>query len=295
MTPASGPPVLAAVDGSESSTAALRWAARAADRRHCALRIVSVHQWPVSGYPDSPAVGRQLRADMDAQSRAVLDAAEVVVADTAPGVAVTTEVLEGEVVPTLRAAGEGAALTVLGSRGVGGFSGLLLGSVSAGLTARGSTPVVVVRGDGHGGAGVLAGVDGGDGDEAVLRFAFAQAAVEDTAVTVAHAWGGFAMDGLSPGGYPGIDWTPVAANAEDVVSRALRPWRDEHPGITVERVVSRASPASLLVDLSQRACLVVVGSRGRGRLAGLLLGSTSQALVRHAGCPVAVVRPDVND
>ncbi|MCG8917491.1 universal stress protein [Actinokineospora sp. PR83] len=285
--------MLAAVDGSESSTRALRWAAREAGRRHCALRVVTVHPWPVTGYPEALVAAGQLHDGLRTQSREILRAAQAVAAETAPEVPVSTEVLEGDVVPRLRAAAADAVLTVLGSRGLGGFSGLLLGSVAVGLAAHATHPVVVVRGDERDeDRRVVAGVDGSAADEAVLGFAFAHAAATGGVLTVAHAWGDFAVDGLRLGAYPPMDWTPVAEYAEHVVSTAVAPWRDKYPAVTVEKVVSRGWPAALLLERSHHAGLVVVGSRGRGNLAGLLLGSTSHALIHHCACPVAVVRPD---
>ncbi|OLR94480.1 universal stress protein [Actinokineospora bangkokensis] len=286
--------VLVAVDGSPSATRAVRWAAHEAERRRAALRIATVHPWPITGYPPGLISGPELHEGLREGSSQVLRAAAAEASRTAPGTQVHTTALEGDVVSRLLGLSCEVDLVVLGSRGLGGISGMLLGSVAVGLTSRTATPVVVVRGapERDTDLRVVVGVDGGPGDEAALRFAFDHAAATGRVLTAVHTWGNPALDGLALGGHPAVDWRPVAEHAQQVLDAALHPWSDKHPGVAVERVVRHSSPTPLLIEMSHHAGLVVVGSRGRGSVAGLFLGSTSQALVHHCACPVAVVRPE---
>ncbi|OLR94450.1 universal stress protein [Actinokineospora bangkokensis] len=287
--PATPETVIAAVDGSPPSTRAVRWAAAEAARTGRALRLVSVHPWPVTAYPEGLVVAHQLRAGMRREARRALSAAAAVVAEDHPDLPVTTSVLEGEVVPRLRAAGQDAALVVLGTRGRGGLAGLVLGSVAVGLATHSTTPVVVVRGTRAEDPGVVAGLDGSGTDDPVLALAFAHAAATGGSVTATHAWGDFPPDGLHLDGAPTFEWAPLAEYARNLAERAVAPWRDKYPDTTVVVDPARGVPAEVLRDRSERAGLLVVGSHGRSRLAGLLLGSTTHAVLHHAACPVAVV------
>ncbi|SER07982.1 universal stress protein [Actinokineospora terrae] len=281
-------PVLAAVDGSQSALAALRWAAGEAARRGTSLRVVSVYPWPLAGYPEALVVQHDLRDGLRAQAVANLDEAAAVAAEVAPGVEVRVSALEGDVVGCLRVASEDAAVLVLGSRGLGGFSGLLLGSTAVALVAHGHCPTVVVRGEDNGPHGrILVGIDGGYTDDAALGFAYGRAGTTGETVVVVHTWGSGIADAV---GFAALDWTLVAEAADALVAERLAPWRAKFAEVEVEAVVVRDRPARALLDRSAEADLVVVGSRGRGGFAGLVLGSTSQVLVRHSACPVAVVR-----
>ncbi len=283
------PPVRVAVDGSGSATEALRWAVAEAARTRRPLRVVTVHQWPITGYPDGLVASQDLRAGLRTQSEAVLAEAVAVVTELAPDLPVESEAVAGDPVAVLRAASAEAALLVLGSRGLGGFSGMLLGSTAVALSAHGHCPVVVVRGTGPHPARVVVGLDGG-ADEAVLAFAFEHAAATGATLVAAHGWSDPLLDTARVGGYPLVDWTALQTAADDLVTDRTTPWRAKFPEVAVERVIARSSAARVLLDLAADAALVVVGSRGRGGFAGLVLGSTSQALIRHSPCPVAVVR-----
>ena len=102
-----------------------------------------------------------------------------------------------------------------------------------------------------------------------------------------HAWRDMLVDQTM---VPLVDWDAVESDEREVLAERLAGLRTSHPDLVVRKLVVRDRPARSLVDESRRAQLVVVGSRGRGGLRGLLLGSVSQQLLHHAHCPVAVVR-----
>ncbi|WP_344586057.1 universal stress protein, partial [Kitasatospora paracochleata] len=154
--------VLTGIDGSPQSEAAVRWAAEEAVRRGAVLRIL--HAWPwlsAANVEGLPAGGLR-----PAALRALADAAEEI-RRAHPGLSVETAVVGDDPADALAAAGEDQELIVLGSRGLGGFSGLLAGSVGLAVAARATVPVVLVRADGTAGPGGP-GADGPDRREIVV-------------------------------------------------------------------------------------------------------------------------------
>jgi nucleotide-binding universal stress UspA family protein len=201
----------------------------------------------------------------------------------------------GQPMVVLTAESARAELMVLGDRGLGGFTGLLIGSVAVGLTAHAHCPVVVVRGPEQDRMvprqepGVV-GVDGSPASEAAVAFAFEAAALRGVPLVAVHTWHDLQVDATMA---PLIDWDVVEADEREVLAERLAGWGEKYPDVEVRRLVTRDRPAHALVQESGRAQLVVVGSRGRGGLTGMLLGSVSQALLHHAACPVVVARSAV--
>jgi nucleotide-binding universal stress UspA family protein len=288
----SGRPVVAGVDGSECALQAVRWAAAEAARRRRPLRLVAAHAWPAGGLIGDPGLG----VDPQAVLRDVVLGHLAVAAATASAVAPELPVEQVETtglpVPVLQGESARADLVVLGDRGLGGFTGLLIGSVAVALAAHAACPVVVVRGAEPDRMGprrepVVVGVDGSPGSEAAVGFGFEAAALRGVPLVAVHTWQDTLVDATMA---PLIDWDVVAAGEREVLAERLAGWGEKFPDVEVRRLVTRDRPARALVEESGRAQLVVVGSRGRGGLAGMLLGSVSQALLRHAACPVAVAR-----
>jgi nucleotide-binding universal stress UspA family protein len=181
---------------------------------------------------------------------------------------------------------------VLGTRGLGGLTGLLVGSVAVGLAAQAACPVVVVRGvdrDPHSTDPVVLGVDGSPTSEAATAFAFAAAADRKVSLVAVHSWNLTLVDPQVNGL---IDWAALAEDERALLSGRLAGWVEKYPEVPVVEVIARDGAAHALVEQSKNAQLVVVGSRGRGNLAGLVLGSVSHAVLHRGHCPVAVVRPD---
>jgi nucleotide-binding universal stress UspA family protein len=283
--------VVAGVDGSECALQAVRWAALEASRRHLPLRLVIAYSWPAGGLVGNIGLGVDPRAVLRDVAVGHLAAAADVAAGAAPGVDVDRVDVVGFAVPVLQAESIRAELVVLGDRGLGGFTGLLIGSVAMELSAHASCPVVVVRGPEPDGAvprqePVVVGIDGSPLSEAAVAFAFEAAARRGVPLVAVHAWRDLLVD---PTLAPLVDWDAAEADEREVLAERLAGWGGDYPDVAVRRLVVRDRPARALVDESRRAQLVVVGSRGRGGFTGLLLGSVSQALVHHAHCPVAVV------
>ena len=283
-------PVVVGVDGSGSAYRAVEWAAAEAARRGVALRLVSAFSWTTSDHPVRHD-GRvaQYRDQLLEAARHRLSRAARIAEDTSPGIETAPQVEIGAPIEVLGSEARRAQLLVLGDRGLGGVTGLVLGSVAVALAARGACPVVIVRGETRNTDGpVVVGTDGSPVSEAALGFAFDAAAVRGAELVALHAWSPTAVDKALE---PMMDWDAVADEEEAVLAERLSGWGQKYPQVTVRRSVVRDGAARALVDASRGAQLVVVGSRGRGEAAGLFLGSVSHGVLHAAHCPVAIVRP----
>ncbi|MFF6879862.1 universal stress protein [Streptomyces sp. NPDC012474] len=286
-------PVVAGVDGSPSSLHAVEAASHEAAVRGAQLRLVhafgrSSSHLPAGGPPWNPA-GAGVRELLDG----TLAAAERRARGVAPEVDITRDVTVGEPLTVLEIASRSASLVVVGSRGLGAFSSLLLGSTSGHLAAHGRCPVLVVRGRPRPAGPVLLAVDDSSASEEAVRFAFTEASLRGadlTAMYVCRPGSPDVYDGPADPPFVTYDETHLREHAGRVLDTALAGREERHPDVTVVRrpVVGRVRHT--LIDASTDAQLLVVGARGRGGFRGLLLGSVSQAVLHHAQCPVAVVR-----
>lgn len=287
--------IVAAVDGSPSAVNAAVWAAREAGQRAATLRLVHAYVVPTRGYPQFVTTFPQLREGMRYQGEQWLREARAAAEQAAPGVPVETELVEGEPVNVLIDQSHRARILVLGSRGLGGFTGMLVGSVAFALAAHGHSPVVVVRGERpeeplRAEGPVVVGSDGSDHGLGALAFAFEEASLRKVPLVVVRTWNDALLDSTAHH-YPlSVSSERIDADEHAALEEQLAGWRDTYPDVSVEAVVVRGKPVRTLLDYGENAALLVVGSRGRGGFTGMLLGSTSQALVTHAPCPVAVVR-----
>jgi nucleotide-binding universal stress UspA family protein len=286
-------PITVGVDGSPESTAAAAWAAREAVRRELPLRIV--HAWQWQPYDIALAADRDTQGEWAAE---VTRAAERTVAGRHPGLAVSSEVLEGSPVDSLTAETVGAELLVLGSRGHGAVVGFLLGSVGQQVLADAERPVVLVRSDDRaeseaGGREIVVGQHGEPEDsEAALAFAFRTAAARGAAVRVVRAWSLPPVFAYSPGSLQLLDEAGgLEPYEKKALSEAVRPARDLFPDVPVTEHVEMGSAGQVLLSVAGGAQLMVVGRRASRLAVGSRIGSVAHALVHHAPCPVAVVPP----
>ncbi|MFD6229437.1 universal stress protein [Streptomyces sp. NPDC060232] len=295
--------VVVGVDGSESSSAAVEAAAREAGARGAGLRVVHAFVRPVPyALPRlSPGAASPLGPPpLDVSEDGLRKLAGGLVAEavgraraTAPDVEVSHAVVTGDPVTVLEAQSRAAELVVVGSRGTGGFVGLLAGSTAVHLVAHGRCPVLVVREQQRADGPVVLGVDGSAAGAPAVDFAFATAERRKAPLVALHAWTTWNAPMPAPQQPSAPYANPPGALAEEeeaLLSEALAGYRARYPGVVVEHRVVHGPTREALIDASRSAQLMVVGARGRGGFAGLLLGSASQALLHHAHCPVAVVR-----
>ena len=282
-------PIVAGTDGSEESLRAVEWAAREAVARKAPLRIVSVvevlpRMAARAGVPDIDTVTDVARGNRD---RALAAAAERAAA-VAPDLAVDTGGLSGAIAHAVTESGAGASLLVVGSRGLGAFAAMVLGSVSRYVATHAPCPVVVVRDETaavHRQIGV--GVGELDNCAAALGFAFEEAALRDAALIAVHAW--HAPHADRAGDTHRAQAAEAARAAGEELAGLLASWREKYPGVHVSQDVVHGHPGRALAGLSARVDLVVLG-RHSPHGAGLRGPATvTHAVLNHAHGPVATV------
>jgi nucleotide-binding universal stress UspA family protein len=286
-----GRPILVGYDGSDGARTAVRWALDEGARSGEAVELAYAFEPTTVGSWIGPGIGPGVWPDEVARREveAVVQQAAAEAAGTHPGVRVHGEVLDGPAALLLQERSARASLVVLGSRGHGGFTGLLTGSTAVTVCAHAHCPVVVVRGEEPQRTGpgpVVVGVDGSEHSRLALGFALDRAANREAPLHVIRAW--------AP---PGPRSRPAEAKLAEItdteraaVQEMVAGWRGTYPGVEVSVAVVTGNPSGALVEATREARLAVVGSRGLGGFRGLLLGSVSQQLIQHGHCPVAVVR-----
>ncbi|MGA4956212.1 MULTISPECIES: universal stress protein [Streptomyces] len=286
--------IVAGVDGSAESLAAVDWAAREAVVRGVPLHVVHAWLWQPL---DVPVV--QDRETQAASADAVLREAVTRVAGRYPDLALTSEVVQDTPVTGLLREAEKSRMLVLGSRGHGALMGFLLGSYGQQVIAASTRPVVSVRArEGRevrpAGGEVVVGQQGTpqDGD-AVLGFAFEAAAARGAAVRAVRAWTLPPIYAYSPGSMRLADEAGGLEPFESkALAEALAPWRERYPDVPVTEHVEIGSAGQVLLSALSDAELLVVGRRARRGPVGTRIGSVAHAALHHAPCPVAVVPHD---
>ncbi|MCW8376147.1 universal stress protein [Streptomyces justiciae] len=286
-------PVVVGVDGSPSGLTAVAVAAHEAALRGVGLRLVHAFGWPAAHVP--PIVPPWDLADAGVRELVggTLSEAEQCARRTVPGIDVQREVVVGEPVMVLESESRTASLAVVGSRGLSRFGSLLLGSTAGHLAAHAACPVLVVRGRPHPVGPVLLAVDGSPASRGAVEFAFAQASLHGVDLIALHIWNTHterAYDGPADPPFVTYDEDRLRDEEQRVLTEALGGLREKYPDVAVHRRLVRGRVRHSLVETSAEAGLLVVGARGHGGFAGLLLGSVSQAVLHHADCPVVVVR-----
>ena len=273
--------IVVGTDGSEHATTAMRWAAEEAAIHGADLEVLlswnflDQHQADRSDVFDSSYTEASAREALAAWVTEALG----------PDASVAQRVVLDTPARALLEAGDAADLLVLGARGIGGFEGLLLGSVSERVAQQATGPVAVVRKaapvpDGR----VVVGIDGSARSLTALRWAAAEAVARDAQLDVLHAW---RLPVMTEWPMMMPDLSIMEEGGRAILDQALAEPALE--GIRVRPHLTNQSAARALVDLAADAGLLVVGTRGLGRITGALLGSVSRQLLHHAPCPVVVI------
>jgi nucleotide-binding universal stress UspA family protein len=285
--------IIVGYDGSPDARAAADWALDEADRTGAPVLFVYAMEWPafIPAASMIPATSVWPDAETERALATMVDDMVTEALQSHPGVAAASAMVRGPAALTLVDRSTHAAMVVLGSRGHNAFAGLLLGSVSVSVSAHAHCPVVVVRGTEGGSTErsrrpVVVGVDDSACANLALGFAAAQAAERAVGLHVVRAW----TPPTSPWSGPVVDPDEITVAERAALDDTVAGWRDKYPAVVITSDVVVDHPARALAEASRGGQLMVVGSRGRGGLRGMVLGSTSQYLLHHASCSVAVVR-----
>ncbi|NGN62481.1 universal stress protein [Streptomyces sp. A7024] len=289
--------VVLGYDGSKPADRALEYAVDEAVRRRTGLEILCGDPWT----PPAPA-GEGLSAEgyrtRYRATRDMVDQAAEQARKLSPGLTVVASVTIEDAAKSLVQCSRTAGLTVVGTRGHGGFAGLLLGSVSQRVAARSESPLMVVRGDDglrdRPRGTVLVGVQSNT-DEAAVRFGFEEAQHRNAALHVLHAW---QFPPLKPTPHLVPPGGPLQRDAEDEAVRrasqavpryAVSSHRDAYPDVRVVTDDICGSPSAALVEASKKADVIVLTAHRNPHRAGLHLGPVSHAVLHHAHCPVVLI------
>lgn len=285
---------VAGVDGSVCGRDAARWAAGEAARRDHVLELVYADVFALPTLPELPGFSwpRAEHAEIRSQVQHWLEAARTAAVEQAPTVEVTTTMRPGRPETVLVEESRSADLLVVGDRGLGGFAGMLAGSVAVTVAAHNRCPTVVVRQRGEpdplrSDAPVVVGLDAPHPRTDVLEHAFAMASSRGVPLELVHTWH---VVGVNTRWLrAGLDSDKVQQCKQRWLTELVEPVAAAYPEVVVDRFVTAGVPSTVLLERAQHAQLVVVGTRGHGNVSGMLLGSTSQPVLHYAPCPVLVI------
>jgi nucleotide-binding universal stress UspA family protein len=292
--PVSANSVVVGVDGSAAGVDAARWAADAAMRYGLPLQLVhAIPPLPANAYPTMALYIETLRSATQREGEEFLDAAAAAAREVAPDLDTTRWQKVGDPVEVLSLASATARVIVVGAIGQTGLTGLLVGSTALALPSRAHCPVIVVRQRPDGADAVdgpvVVGVLGASLDDPAVEFGFEQASMRGVELTAVHSWSDSPLPDIDRVTGRRDDWNAIFERERRLLSEGLAGYAERYPDVTVRPVVVYDRPARALLDSARSAQLLVVGTHGRGRITGALLGSTSRAVMKLAPCPVAVV------
>ena len=289
--------ILVGVDGSAAALGAVRWAARYAALRNAPLTLVHVVDAPLPEWFEvATLAGSRQWQEQRARDfiSSAIKTAEESTGECGP-VQIDSKVFNSATVPTLVGLSAEVEMVVVGYQGHGGvLARSFLGSVSSALVYHAHCPVAVIHyGEAMIGnaarAPVLVGIDGSPASEAATAIAFEEASRRGVGLVALHAWTDPRVSG-SKGLLQDSKWDAQLSEEEETLAERLAGWHERYPDVAIRRRVEIGDPARWLIDASERAQLIVVGSHGCGWFSGRLLGSVGAAVVNRAKIPVIVAR-----
>lgn len=290
--------VVVAVDGSPASDNAVRWAANTATKRGIPLRLAASYTMPQFLYAEGMVPPQEIFDELQRDTMQTVDRARDIALEVAPDLRIGHAVAEGSPIDMLLRMSNECTMIVLGSRGLGGLSGMVLGSVSGAVVSHANCPVVVVREDNavteaNKYGPVVVGVDGSEVSQRATEVAFEEASARGAELLAVHTWVDTNIQGPGAGYAVSEDhWKAVQQEKQELLDELLAELIEQYPDVEVKKHIARDRPVRALTSAAENAQLLVTGSHGRGGFKGMLLGSTSRALLQSAPCPMMVVRPE---
>ncbi|MEU6083619.1 universal stress protein [Streptomyces sp. NPDC047108] len=295
------PVVTVGLDGSPESLDAARWAAEDASRRRYALRLM--HAWVMLAEDENHAPSEN---EQNYWAERIVHDAHAEVRKDHPDLPVIEELVAGQPLASLMRALSESEMLVLGSRGMGTVEAFLLGDVSLGVVARAERPVVLVRRglhmaerSGSGRGRVVLGLDPQDSTDALLEFAFSDAAARGVPLEVVNAYHGHGIhrhrngrNGRHKRNGNGEAAQQLAKEMQRRLDETVEPWREKFPGVEMIDTVRQESPTKAMVHAAEGAELLIVGRRLHRAHRAARIGNVAHAALHHAPCPVAVIPYD---
>lgn len=278
---------LIGIDGSDHSIAALKWGLARAMRRGAAVGLIYV--------ADDSFLSESVAFLSEAQraSEQML-AQQIEYARTELGFTgeLTGEALVGHPITEIEEASKRADLLVLGAHTGGKYAGSVFGTRAVKIAAVAHCPVAVIPAEFvTTDEGIVVGVDGSEASERAIAWAAEEASSRSVPLIATYAW----MPPLTPG----LEYlwseelvTAQQAAAEEAIAIATAGLAQRYPDIEVRREIVQAPPVTALLQTAEKAEMIVVGSRGRGGLTRLLLGSVSHGVLHALPCPTIVTRAE---
>jgi nucleotide-binding universal stress UspA family protein len=278
------------VDGSPGGASALDWGLALAQRRAAPVRLVHAFAPPIGDLRIGGGNDISVAGDARSSSRELLEGTLQQAVSRCPSLTITSGLVDDAAAPALIEESRKAAMIVVGAHGARGFSNLVAGSTTMNVACHAHCTVVTVPTDpthARGGSGIVVGVDGSDVTQGAIAFALNEAAATGQAVTAVHGW----VDPVTMSPMT-QDTAGYSQAREKALADILAPWTAKHPDVAITLHVVREHPVHALAAAATGAQLLVVGSRGRGALRSMMLGSVSHGVLHLATCPVAVVHDD---
>lgn len=280
--------IVAAVDGSEASARALRWASSEARMRAATLSVVHVMEWPMQFAEGLHS--REIREAAAVRAEQLVETAVQTVRTDFPDVEVEGWFDVGHVSGVLVERSQQTDLLVIGVPSRHGM-GRLLGSTAGHLIGHARCSLAVIPAHQPASPGeVLVGVDDAPSSKAVLAAAFAEAQLRGAGVHVLHAYEWPLALGQDDWVTPLYTADGLRETEELLVAEALAGARGDYPDVQVRTTVVNAQAADALLEAAAEATLVVVGAQGRGGFLGILIGSVARTVAYHSPVPTLIVR-----
>lgn len=284
MPAISNPPIVVGVDGSSDALAALRWAAADAAHHQVPLRLVYAIG-VLGGFGSGIELGQFDFDDYLQGVRHTLETARAAAVSVSASIAqldISAELVDEPPIPVLRDRSKTARLLVVGTQGLGAINRRLLGSVSTALARHAACPVAVIPETSTPSDGPVAvGVDGSPSSVHAVEVAFDESAFRGVELIAVHTWSDFLRFSSR---------ADMQEEGEELLSRSLAGYGEKYPEVRVRRIVVEDRPAEQLLQIGEKAQLIVVGGHGRGGFPGMTLGSVGQAVLHAAEVPVIIAR-----